>query len=167
MVNRMHHRTMPTDSVLTAEERAFLVAARTAVLATIDGGGLPRLVPICFAIADLTKDVIHSPLDEKPKRDRDPHHLARVRDILERPEVTVMVDRWSEDWSRLGWLRLHGLAALVEPGATAPGGAEHASAVAALRAKYPQYGSHRLEKRPLIRIAIERCRSWGNLDPVA
>jgi hypothetical protein len=32
-----------------------------------------------------------------------------------------------------------------------------------LRAKYPQYASHRLGERPVIRIAIEAARSWGNL----
>jgi PPOX class probable F420-dependent enzyme len=105
--------------------------------------------------------VIHSPLDEKPKRVVDPHDLERVRDILERPEVALLVDRWSEDWSRLGWLRLRGLAEVVEPGDQ---GEEHAAAVAALRGKYPQYETHRLEERPLIRIVIERSRSWGNLE---
>ena len=39
--------------------------------------------------------------------------------------------------------------------------AEHATAVAALRAKYPQYASHRLEERPLIRIAVERVAELG------
>ena len=35
---------------------------------------------------------------------------------------------------------------------------------AALRAKYPQYASHDLEARPIIRIGIEDSRSWGALD---
>ena len=59
--------------------------------------------------------------------------LARVRDMLARPAVTLLVDRWDEDWSRLGWVRIDGRAAIVEPG---PG---HAAAIDALRAKYPQY----------------------------
>ncbi len=42
---------------------------------------------------------------------------------------------------------------------------EHAAAVAALRAKYPQYASHRLADRPLIRIAIGRAVTWGDLSP--
>ena len=40
----------------------------------------------------------------------------------------------------------------------------HAGIIAALRAKYPQYAGHRLEARPLIRIAIERVTSWGAID---
>ena len=31
----------------------------------------------------------------------------------------------------------------------------------ALRARYPQYADHRLEDRPVIRIAIERAASWA------
>ena len=154
---------MSTDSILTSTELAFLAAARTATLATIDDGGLPRLVPICFVATGQPRLVVHSPLDEKPKRVRDAHDLARVRDILERPEVALLVDHWSEDWGRLGWLRLRGMANLVEPDDAAAAD-EHRSAVAALRRKYPQYASHDLEERPLIRIAIEGSRSWGNLS---
>jgi PPOX class probable F420-dependent enzyme len=153
---------MSTDSILTSPELAFLAAARTAVLATIDGGGMPRLVPICFVVTDLPHLVVHTPLDEKPKRVGDAHDLARVRDILERAEVALLVDRWSEDWSRLGWLRLRGIAELVEPDDVAAAD-EHRTVVAALRQKYPQYASHDLDDRPLIRIAIEGSRSWGNL----
>jgi PPOX class probable F420-dependent enzyme len=158
----MHHRTMSTEPLLTPTELGFLAAARTAVLATIDDGGMPRLVPICFVVAESPRLVVHSPLDEKPKRVADPHDLERVRDILERPVVALLIDRWSEDWSRLGWLRLQGIAELVEPEDAAVA-REHATAVAALREKYPQYENHRLEDRPLIRIAVERSRSWGNL----
>jgi len=160
----MHHRTMPTDPLLAPIELAFLAAARTAVLATIDDGGVPRLVPICFVVTESPRLVLYSPLDEKPKRVADPHDLQRIRDIVERPEVALLVDRWSEDWSRLGWLRLRGLADLVEPN-DAASAREHSGAVTALRRKYPQYEAHRLEQRPLLRIAIERSRSWGNVDP--
>ncbi|MEA2619441.1 MAG: hypothetical protein QOC97_214, partial [Chloroflexota bacterium] len=99
--------------------------------------------------------------DDKPKRDDDPLALARVRDIAADPRISVLVDRWHEDWSRLAWLRIEGRAALMMP---ADGPAEHAAAVAALRSRYPQYATHRLELRPLIRIAIERVTDWGALD---
>jgi PPOX class probable F420-dependent enzyme len=144
---------------LTADQLAFLAAARTATLATIAPDGSPRLVPVCFVVRDGTD--LYVPLDEKPKRIDDPRHLARVRDILERPAVALLVDRWSEDWSELGWLRLGGTATLLEP-VDAP--VEHAMAVAALRAKYPQYVTHRLDERPLIRIGIVTARSWGSLS---
>ena len=102
---------MSVDRLGPAESR-LLAEARTAVLATVDTLGRPRPVPVCF-VAHFP--VLYTPLDEKPKHEADPHALARVRDIQGRPEVTLLVDRWDEDWSRLAWLRLHGQATLLEP----------------------------------------------------
>ena len=151
---------MTTPAELSAVDRAFLAAARTATLATISPDGLPRLVPVCFALVDAAEDVIYSPIDDKPKTATDPRDLARVRDILARPDVSLLVDRWSEDWSQLGWLRILGRATLLEPD-DAPG--EHGAAVAALRSRYPQYADHHLEDRPIIRIAVVTTRRWGSL----
>jgi PPOX class probable F420-dependent enzyme len=137
--------------ILSPAERDLLAEARRASLATIDGHGRPRLVPICFVLLD---DVVWSPIDEKPKSVADPRGLARVRDIRARPQVTVLIDRWSEDWSRLAWIRLFGRAELIEPGDIP------VDIVPALRAKYSQYGRHALESRPMIRITLERATSW-------
>jgi PPOX class probable F420-dependent enzyme len=158
----MHHSPMMADGTLTQAELAFLDAARSVVLGTVTADGGPRLVPICFAF-DATDGPLRiwTPLDDKPKRVADPHDLKRVRDIAANPAVSLLVDAWSEDWSALGWLRLDGRAELIEPAGSAS--AEHAVAVAALRARYPQYASHALEHHPLIRIVIERHRSWGDL----
>lgn len=138
---------------ISPEDHALLAEARRATLATIAPDGHPRLVPICFVVID---DAVWSPLDEKPKAIADPRRLARVRDIERDPRVTVLVDRWSEDWSKLRWLRLDGQAELVET--TEP------AVAAALRSKYAQYIDHDLESRPMIRITIERSTSWGASD---
>jgi PPOX class probable F420-dependent enzyme len=145
--------------------------ARRATLATSRPDGRPRLVPICFAVATsaepaagdrgtdrVTRLVLWSPLDEKPKRAGDPRALARVRDIRERPGVEVLVEHWDEDWRRLAWVRLDGTATLLEP-AVVPG--EHATAVGALRAKYPQYRTQRLEDRPILRVGIGHATTWA------
>jgi PPOX class probable F420-dependent enzyme len=127
---------------------------------------LPRLVPICFVLAeDPDEDgraIIYSPLDEKPKVEPDPRRLARARDILANAAVEVLVDRWSEHWAELGWIRLTGSAALLEPDLV--GIDEHRAAVGALRAKYPQYAEQSIEERPMIRIAIARVARWGNVS---
>jgi PPOX class probable F420-dependent enzyme len=148
------------DLVLSMAERAFLDGARRAVLATIAPVGRPRLVPICFVL-DPTRPVIWTPLDEKPKAVDDVARLARVRDIRADPRVTVLADRWDEDWTRLAWLRCDGTASIVEPGVRA---AEREAAITALRAKHPQYASHALETRPMIRIVIGRTHVWGALS---
>lgn len=133
---------------LTPDERDLLADARRATLATIPADGRPRLVPICFVVSE---DVIWSPIDEKPKSVDDPRRLARIRDISRDPRVTLIVDRWSEDWTELAWLRIEGQAELV---------ASLDGVVKALRAKYPQYADHDLAERPMLRIAIERASSW-------
>jgi PPOX class probable F420-dependent enzyme len=149
------------NPVLSRAERAFLDESRRAVLATIAPDGRPRLVPICFAF-DPDRPILYTPLDEKPKTVDEPRRLARVRDLQADPRVSVLVDRWDEDWARLAWLRCDGIASLLEPG-RASDRAEHAFAMVALRSRYPQYAAHDLETRPIIRIAIERALSWGRL----
>ena len=144
---------------LAATERVFVAVARTATLATIAPDGRPRLIPICFVL-ERAAPVVWTPLDDKPKRSDDPRDLARVRDIVARPAVSIIVDRWDEDWDRLAWVRIHGQATLAEPGT-----ADHEVAVSALRAKYPRYADHRLESRPMIRIVIESATSWGAINP--
>jgi PPOX class probable F420-dependent enzyme len=149
------------EPVLTVAQRAFIGSARRAVLATIGRAGRPRLVPICFALAT-DRPILYTPLDDKPKRTNDPLDLARVRDIGADPRVTVLVDRWDEDWTLLAWLRAEGTAELATPGPDSP---ELGAAIATLRDRYPQYVGHRLEDRPLIAITIERVTEWGALWP--
>jgi PPOX class probable F420-dependent enzyme len=150
---------------LDSPERSFLEGARRAVLATIAPDGQPRLVPICFAVelGDETDErlAIWSPVDQKPKSTDDALALARVRDILARPDVSLLVDRWSESWDQLGWLRLRGRASLASPEHP-----RHPEIVAALRARYPPYAGHALEARPMLRIVIEAISSWGNLGSI-
>jgi coenzyme F420-0:L-glutamate ligase / coenzyme F420-1:gamma-L-glutamate ligase len=154
---------MGVGSMLDPRQRAFLDAARTATLATLAPSGRPRLVPICFATAPDGPDGrprLHSALDDKPKTSDDPHDLARVRDLLVLPEATLLVEQWSEDWARLAWIRLEARADLLEPQGRER--AEHLTAVAALRAKYPQYRDHRLEDRPILRFTVQRVVAWGD-----
>jgi PPOX class probable F420-dependent enzyme len=151
---------MPSEPLLSTSQRSFLESARRGVLATIAPDGHPRLVPICFVVAG-DPPILYAPIDDKPKRSDDPLTLARVRDIQADPRVTVLVDRWDEDWTRLAWLRCEGHASLFESVA-AP--SEHASAVAALRTKHRQYETHLLAARPMIRIELERAIGWDVPD---
>ena len=147
---------MTVGPELGPAELDLLGTARTATLATIAPDGLPRLVPVCFARGSDGR--IWIALDEKPKRHDDPRSLARVRDILDRPSVALLVERWSEDWSKLAWLRLTGRASLVEP-ALVP-----AAVIGALRERYPQYAGHDLESRPMLAVDVERAVRWAASD---
>ena len=117
-------------------------------------------MPVAFSVVETDSDlIVYSAIDEKPKTVSDPHALARVRDVRARPTVSLLVDEWHEDWSRLGWLRLDGNATLLEPNGETTD--EHAAAVKALRGRYPQYTAHRLEERPVLRIQIKRVTGWS------
>jgi PPOX class probable F420-dependent enzyme len=145
---------------LTEDQRDLLRRSRRAVLGTTSPSGRPRLVPVAFAVMGASPDlIVYSALDEKPKTVVDPRDLARVRDITARPQVSLLVDEWHEDWTRLAWLRLDGEARLLEPDPAVAG--EHATAVAALRERYPQYAAQRLEERPILRVVIDRVSGWN------
>jgi PPOX class probable F420-dependent enzyme len=150
-------------TVISDDQRRFLAEARRATMATMSPEGRPRLVPVCFAVAvgadRFGRVRVYTPLDEKPKQSADPRKLARVRDLLVLPEVTLLVDRWDEDWTKLAWLRAYGTGELLEPQAHERD--EHATAVTLLRKKYPQYLGHALELRPVIRISVDRIVDWS------
>jgi PPOX class probable F420-dependent enzyme len=134
--------------MLTPDQITFLERQRVARLATVDERGRPHVVPVCYALLD---GVIYTPIDEKPKR---AGTLRRVRNILAEPRVCLVVDHYEEDWGRLAWLQVHGRAALVE------GPDERRRAIAALRQRYEQYRTMRLESRELIGLTPGRVRSW-------
>ena len=134
--------------------RAFLDGRRVGRLATADAGGRPHVVPACFALGARG---VYITVDEKPKR-KAARPLKRIRNILENPSVALVVDRYDEDWSRLGWVMVRGSAEILE------NGDEHDRAQALLRDRYPQYRRMALESLPVIAIRAERVISWGTLD---
>lgn len=144
---------------LTATQATFLRDERVARFATVGPDGAPHLVPVCYH-ATLDADGVTAldiALDEKPKGVA-PHALRLVRNLLANPAVALLIDRYDDgDWDRLTFLRVDGRAALLEPGDPA-----HAPAVAALRAKYPQYRAMALESRPIIRITPTGASGWAS-----
>lgn len=145
---------------MTPTERAFLERTRVAALATVDAEGRPHAVPICYALlegaADGSEPRVVTAIDEKPKSTRE---LQRVRNVRAEPRVTVLADRYREDWSQLAWVQVRGDADVVAPDA-----AGHGDAVAALESKYDQYEAHDLSSRPIVSIRVAETRSWGALE---
>jgi PPOX class probable F420-dependent enzyme len=137
--------------MITQEHAHFLEQQRVGRLATVDDAGRPHAVPICFALVD---GVIYTPIDEKPKRTTG-KPLRRVRNILAHPDVCLVVDVYDEDWTRLRWLQVRGVAALVEDAG------ERERGIAALRGKYEQYRGMNLEARALIRVVVREVVGWN------
>lgn len=90
-----------------------------------------------------------SAIDQKPKRSSEP---ARVRRLRRRPQATLLVDLYSDDWSRLAWVEARGRVSVLAVD-DAPG------AIEALTAKYDQYGSQ-APPGPLLRLAPEHFAYW-------
>jgi PPOX class probable F420-dependent enzyme len=128
-----------------AEARRRLIAAPVGHLATVARDGRPRVVPFCFAVEGET---LHSAVDHKPKSTT---RLRRLDDIAAHPDVTVLVDHYDADWSRLWWVMVRGRALVLdddEPGR------------AALSAKYLPYRDQP-PRGPFIRVAMEISQWWS------
>lgn len=119
-------------------------------LGTITPDGLPHLVPVVFAVAGDSPDVVYTAVDAKPKTTR---RLRRLANIEENPHVSLLVDHYADDWTRLWWVRADGAATIHT------GDAAMAAAYRLLRAKYPQYQTVPLDG-PVIAIAVRRWSSW-------
>jgi PPOX class probable F420-dependent enzyme len=119
--------------------------APVARLATTDPDGRSHLVPIVFVLDGQT---LYSAVDAKPKRSR---RLRRVANARERPDVTVLVDHYEDDWRRLWWVSLRGR--VLEAGEEAE------RALRLLVEKYEQY-RRELPGRPVLAVDILEWRSW-------
>ena len=139
-------------ATLTPSEAAFVEEQRVGRLATVSAAGNPHLVPVCYAFDGAA---FYTPLDEKLKQVPDAE-LRRVRNIEENPRVALLVDRYEDDWSQLGYVLVRGTARLLRPE-----NPTHEKALALLRERYPQYRSMNLKARALIAITPERVTSWG------
>lgn len=144
---------MADRAILYDYEIAFVQAQRVAHLATSDADGHPHVVPVCYAF-DGSR--FYTPLDEKPKR-VEQRRLRRVLNIEARHEAMLLIDRYDDDWSRLGYVQVYGHAALLLPDEDG-----HANALLLLRQRYVQYWSMALEEYPLIVITPRRVVAWGN-----
>jgi len=127
---------------------ARLTSARVARLATTDPDGRPHLVPIVFAVDGNT---LYSAVDRKPKRST---KLRRIENARARPDVTILVDHYDEDWRRLWWIRIRGLARVLDDGD------ERAHALALLQEKYPQYRNEPPDGAVLA-VDVSDVRSWS------
>lgn len=126
-----------------------LTAARVARLATVGTDGSPHVVPIVFAFDDGGR--IYSAVDAKPKRSQ---NLRRLRNIRANEHVSLLVDHYDDDWSRLWWIRADGAATVVTSGP------RWIAAIDALSAKYPQYRTARPDG-PVIEIVVEGLSGWS------
>jgi PPOX class probable F420-dependent enzyme len=120
--------------------------ASSAVLGTVDLDRGIHLVPVVFTTVGDDRIVIA--VDSKPKSSR---RLRRLANIEADPRVSLLVDEYDDNWTRLWWVRVDGRASVresIEPEIEL----DH-------RRRYPQLEGHELG--PWIDIAIEQMIGWS------
>jgi PPOX class probable F420-dependent enzyme len=137
-----------TEAMDADEMRSRFNGATVARLATVGSDGRPHIVPITFALDDGT---IYFAIDFKPKKSAD---LQRLRNIEANPSVSVLVDHYDDDWTRLWWVRADGTARILIDGAVFEKG------IALLAHRYAQYRPAR-PAGPVVSIAIDRMTGWS------
>lgn len=130
------------------DARARFTAARHAYLATTDGHGKPHLVPVTFAVDGDTALIA---IDHKPKRSTD---LKRLRNIEANARVSLLVDEYDDDWSRLWWVRTDGIARVLTESE------DRSAPLRLLAVKYPIY-AEKVPTGPVISIRIHTWTGWA------
>ena len=126
---------------------AKLVAwERVARVATASRAGVPHVVPVCHVLADgklyFASDV----------------GARKVLNLKANPRIAVTVDLYSDDWSNLKGVLLHGTTKLIEKGP------RFRKIRRLLYAKYPQYPDEAaLEESEVVIVEVTPARvfSWG------
>jgi PPOX class probable F420-dependent enzyme len=106
-------------------------------------------VPIVFAVSGNT---LYSAVDRKRKKSK---RLRRIENARARPDVTILVDQYDEDWGRLWWIRLRGRARVLDDGD------ERELALALLRAKYDQYRTEPPDG-PVLAVDVTDVLEWSS-----
>uniref|UniRef100_UPI0002E2DA3C TIGR03668 family PPOX class F420-dependent oxidoreductase n=1 Tax=Nocardia pneumoniae TaxID=228601 RepID=UPI0002E2DA3C len=129
------------------QARERFAASPVARLATVSTAARPHLVPIVFVVVG---DRIYTSVDAKPKTTT---ALRRLANIAANPAVTVLVDQYSDDWTRLWWARADGDARIADT-------AEADMAKRRLAARYPDYRDQP-PPGPVIAIEVTRWSGWS------
>jgi PPOX class probable F420-dependent enzyme len=139
------------SETLSARSLELLTLERVAHLATADQYARPHVVPIVFVYED---PFVFTPIDAKPKSVEDWHDLRRIRNVETNGRASVLVDHYNEDWAKIAWVRIDGVAEILTEGD------DHRHALDLLAAKYIQYEGMPLGDAPVIRIQAERVSQW-------
>ena len=132
----------------------FIERARVARLATIDSEFKPHLVPVVFVFDG---NHFFIPVDEKRKTSK-PEKLKRIRNIQDNPNVTLLIDEYSEDWTKLAFVMIQGKASVATK---EEGNIQVRQAYKKLMIKYLQYQKVRVGEMCII-ITPKKVASWSN-----
>ncbi|MBR98105.1 MAG: TIGR03668 family PPOX class F420-dependent oxidoreductase [Dehalococcoidia bacterium] len=145
---------MSKSYVIDSDVKNFVSKFRVARLATSDNNSQPNVVPICFEIGGNSN--IYTAIDKKSKV-ADYKSLKRIRNIIENPKVSLLFDKYTENWNKLSYVLIRGNASLQL------NGHEQSYGERLLRGKYDQYEEYLLPGSPIIVIKPEYAHLWGHI----
>ncbi|NOT53679.1 MAG: TIGR03668 family PPOX class F420-dependent oxidoreductase [Deltaproteobacteria bacterium] len=144
---------------ISAAVQHFIHSHVVARLATAGDDRQPHVIPFCYAFDGMS---FYFVVDEKPKRQTG-KPLKRIRNMLENPQVALVIDDYADDWSQLAYVMVRGEAAVVEDEE------EYQRALGLLRDRYQQYHSMTLTfpHNAMIRITPRKVNAWGKIGESA
>jgi PPOX class probable F420-dependent enzyme len=135
--------------------KSIMDRARVARLATIDSENKPHLVPVVFAFDG---NYFFIPIDEKRKKVK-PEKLKRIKNLQNNRNVALLIDEYSEDWTKLAFVMIQGKATIITT--ETQGNIQLQEAYKKLTTKYSQYQKIGLSEMCII-IKPEKVTSWKN-----
>jgi len=138
---------------LNQKTKALIKGAKVARLATVDQKSHPHVVPVVFVFHE---NSFFIPLDEKVKT-VNARKLKRVKNIEKNPNVTLLIDKYQNDWKKLFFLMIHGKATLTDVKNSKIMDKVHKLLIS----KYPQYKKIGIGNS-CIKINPQRIIHWGN-----
>lgn len=141
---------------ITEPIRHFILSHLVARLATAERNGQPHVIPFCYAFDG---ERFYFVVDEKPKRATG-KPLKRIRNILENPQIALVIDDYTDDWTQLAYVLVTARATLVEDEE------EYHRALRLLRERYPQYRLMDLAfpRNAMIRLSPTKVHAWGKVE---
>ena len=116
---------------LNQKTMTLIKGAKVARLATVDQKSHPYVVPVVFVFHE---NSFFIPLDEKVKT-VNPRKLKRVKNIEKNPNVTLLIDKYQNNWKNLFFLMIHGKATITDSKNSKSMDKIHKLLIS----KYPQY----------------------------
>jgi len=130
---------------LSPKQVEFLKKQTVGRVATISPKGELHVVPVCYVFDDGN---IYFATDYGAKK---------VRNLKENRKVSMIIDQYFEDWSKLKGILIQGEAELLEKGP------EFAMGRDLLHKKYPQYVAMPIKEGEclIVKIKPSRISRWG------
>ena len=95
---------------LNQKTMTLIKGAKVARLATVDQKSHPYVIPVVFVFHE---NSFFIPLDEKIKTVNS-KKLKRVKNIEKNPNVTLLIDKYQNDWKKLFFLMIQGKAKMID-----------------------------------------------------